>query len=93
MRVSVFDGVDSRYDGKEVLEFVEMVWSPGDSAVQRIEEVGVELSKRQLVNNMREIKCCDRSLAYNVNFGGEKTDCYGPSDLQRRIPDNHVHEQ
>lgn len=60
-------GVDGGYDGKVVLELVEMVGFSGrhgDGVVERIGKRGIVRAKGHFANDVGEVECCEQSLAH-----------------------------
>ena len=50
------DRVDGGDDGEEVLELVEVVWGGGDGSVEGVDELGVEVSEGEFVDDVREVE-------------------------------------
>lgn len=57
------DAVDGRDDRQEVLELVEVRVCAVDGAVERVDERGVELAKRELVDDVGEVEGCSWSVS------------------------------
>ena len=51
-------GVDGGDDGEVVLEAVEVVRRPGEGAVERVEQGGVEGPEGEFVDEVREVEGC-----------------------------------
>lgn len=84
-------GVDRWDNWDEILEFVEVVWSCRDGAIEGVKEGGVEGSEREFRHDMGEIESYITQKLVNHPHTkiSTKTYQYGPND-QLPIPDIHV---